>query len=125
MGRYVDETLGNGAKYNERRYEQAYKAQNRDAARANGQLVSFSNLGPLPDWNWKAFTGALSRQADRVQGGAGLADSRFNEMTPFYNAQYGGDVSNHYGTEGLVPQVGGSLVNGPAKQAMAAMKRKR
>lgn len=122
---YNDDPLGISAMDRERQRDRLTELTNRGLAQQNGQLVSFSNLGPLPDYRWRAMTGALHDNADVVAGGS-LPQSRFNEMTPFYNNQFGGDVSNHYDT-GMAPQAGGSLarMQGVAKAALHSMKRKR
>ena len=74
---YNTDKLGIGAMYNERQADKEYNAANRELARMHGQLVSFSNLGPLPDYRWRAFTGPLSRAGGKISmEGEGLPQSR-------------------------------------------------
>ena len=100
-----DDPLGLGLRQRARDAHAAYTEQNRELGRQNGQLVSFSNLGPLSDPMWDAFKQAYHEQGVGQFAGGSLPQSRFNEMTPFYDATYGADVMH------------------PAQQAMASMKK--
>lgn len=72
-----DDPLGIGLRQRANASRQAYEAQNRELGRQNGQLVSFSNLGPLSDPMWDAFKQAYhERGVDKFSGAAGLSPVR-------------------------------------------------
>jgi len=75
---FNDDPLGLGLRQRATSAKQAYEAQNRELAKQSGQLVSFSNLGPLGDPQWDAFRQALAeRGVTKVAGGEGLPMARF------------------------------------------------
>lgn len=117
-----DDPLGLGLRQRARDAKAAYDAQNRELARQNGQLVSFSNLGPISDPQWDAFKQALYEQGvDTVAGGAGLSNSRFGA-----NDIYGGSTA----VEGQTPitemeRRGGHGAQTAARQAFQSMRRRR
>jgi hypothetical protein len=82
MGYYNDDPLGIGLKMRALEHNRQYAAKNRELARANGQLVSFSNLGPLPDLNMEAFKQSLFEAgADKIQAPGLTPSSLGNETT--------------------------------------------
>jgi len=72
-----------GISLRQRAYEakQAYDAQNRELAKQHGQLVSFSNLGPLSDPMWDAWKQSYADQGIDAMRGGSLPESRFGETT--------------------------------------------
>ena len=80
-GYYNDDPLGIGLKMRALEHNRQYKDKNRELGRANGQLVSFGSLGPLPDLNMEAFKQSLFEAgADKIQA-PGLSPSMFGEST--------------------------------------------
>lgn len=76
--------LGIGLRQRAREHTQRFQDTNRELGKQHGQLVSFSNLGPLSDPAWDAFKQAMYEQGvDKVgvdTGGSGYSPT-FNPRT--------------------------------------------
>ena len=73
--------LGLGLRQRAYAAQRAFEDENREVGKQHGQLVSFSNLGPLKDPMWAAYQQALSERGVGKLVGGSLPMSRFNEST--------------------------------------------
>lgn len=82
LGYYNDDPLGIGLRQRAFEARQAYDAQNRELGWQHGQLVSFSNLGPLADPQWEAWKQAVYESgADKLAGAPGLPNAASGRET--------------------------------------------
>jgi hypothetical protein len=78
-----DDPLGIGLRTRAAQARRAYEDENRELGKAHGQLVSFSNLGPLSDPMWDAFKQAYAERGVSKMSGGSLPMSRFGQSTVF------------------------------------------
>ncbi len=97
-----EDPLGIGLRQRANESRRAYDAQNRELGKAHGQLVSFSNLGPLSDPMWDAFKQAYREQGVSKMTGGSLPMSQFGESTVFDpSVQQGIDPSERFASRSM------------------------
>ena len=94
-----DDPLGLGLRQRANASRREYEDKNRALGKANGQLVGFGNLGPLPDPMWDAFKQAYHEQGVSRMGGGSLPMSRFGQSTVF-------DPQQQTGIDQYAPEYG-------------------